>query len=143
MVYVDGLESFSHRHGYDALVGLLSTNDTVHHPRQQVAVYSNNTDLLNKICCELEESSSWSLSGEMEARGGLQVYHIPINTCLTSEGVAGSVEFSQGSSGINDMDGSDIERTEGGSGDVVPIARVMTDGEEVTGGVGAVLVGSL
>ncbi|XP_033947833.1 uncharacterized protein [Pseudochaenichthys georgianus] len=177
--YVDGLESFSHRHGYDALVGLLSTNDTVHHPRQQVAVYSNNTDLLNKICCELEESSSWSLSGEMEARGGLQVYHIPINTCLTSgtppllveeiegllrdfvdrrssvlachpssrtsstEGVAGSVEFSQGSSGINDMDGSDIERTEGGSGDVVPIARVMTDGEEVTGGVGAGAGGEL
>ncbi|XP_034068529.1 uncharacterized protein LOC117543953 isoform X3 [Gymnodraco acuticeps] len=177
--YVDGLESFSHRHGYDALVGLLSTNDTVHHPRQQVAVYSNNTDLLNQICCELEESSSWSLSGEMEARGGLQVYHIPINTCLTSgtppllveeiegllrdfvdrrssvlachpssrtsstEGVAGSVEFSQGSSGINDMDGSDIERTEGGSGDVVPIARVMTDGEEVTGGVGAGAGGEL
>ncbi|XP_010777445.1 uncharacterized protein [Notothenia coriiceps] len=177
--YVDGLESFSHRHGYEALVGLLSTNDTVHHPRQQVAVYSNNTDLLNQICCELEESSSWSLSGEMEARGGLQVYHIPINTCLTSgtppllveeikgllrdfvdrrssvlachpssrtsstEGVAGSVEFSQGSSGINDMDGSDIERTEGGSGDVVPIARVMTDGEEVTGGVGAGAGGEL
>ena len=47
--YVDGLESFSHRHGYDALVGLLSTNDTVHHPRQQVAVYSNNTNLLNQV----------------------------------------------------------------------------------------------
>ncbi|XP_063753199.1 protein prune homolog 2-like isoform X3 [Eleginops maclovinus] len=177
--YVDGLKSFSHRHGYDALVGLLSSNDTVHHPRQQVAVYSNNTDLLNQICCELEESSSWCLSGELDARGGLQVYHIPINTCLTSgpppllveeikgllrdfvdrrssvlachpssrtsstEGVAGSVEFSQGSSGINDMDGSDIERTDGGSGDVVPIARVMTDGEEVTGGVGAVAGGEL
>ncbi|KAK1893208.1 Protein prune like 2 [Dissostichus eleginoides] len=144
--YVDGLESFSHRHGYDALVGLLSTNDTVHHPRQQVAVYSNNTNLLNQICCELEESSSWSLSGEMEARGGLQGLCRSAELCIachpssrtsSTEGVAGSVEFSQGSSGINDMDGSDIERTEGGSGDVVPIARVMTDGEEVTGGVGA------
>lgn len=112
-----------------------------------------------QICCELEESSSWSLSGELEARESLQVYHIPINTSLSSgtplllieqiqdllkdfvdrrssvlachpssrtsstEGVAGSVEFSQGSSGINDMDGSDIERAEGGSGDAVVLAR--------------------
>ncbi|KAA8592190.1 hypothetical protein FQN60_017645 [Etheostoma spectabile] len=177
--YVDGMKSFSHRHGYDGLVVLLSINDTVHHPRQQMAVYSNNTDLLNQICCELEESSSWSLSGKLEARESLQVYHIPINTCLTSgtspllaeeiqgllkdfvdrrssvlachpssrtsstEGVAGSVEFSQGSSGINDMDGSDIERAEGGIGDVVPIARVMADGEEDTGSIGVGAGGEL
>lgn len=111
-----------------------------------------------QICCELEESSTWSLSGELEARENLQLYNIPLNTSLSSgtpllveeiqgllkdfvyrrssvlachpssrtsstEGVAGSVEFSQGSSGINDMDGSDIERAEGGSGDVVTIAR--------------------
>lgn len=111
------------------------------------------------MCCELEESSSWSLSGELETGGSLQVYHIPINTSLCSgtpplleeemesllkdfvdrqssvlachpssrtsstEGVAGSVEFSQGSSGINDMDGSDIERAEGGSVEAVAIAR--------------------
>ncbi|XP_040898196.1 protein prune homolog 2-like [Toxotes jaculatrix] len=177
--YVDGLKTFSHRHGYDGLVVLLSINDTVHHPRQQVAVYSNNTDILNQICCELEESSSWSLSGELEARENFQVYHIPINTLSSSgtpplleeeiqgllkdfvdrrntvlachpssrtsstEGVAGSVEFSQGSSGINDMDGSDIERAEGGSGDVVAIARVMADGEEETGGVGVSAGGEL
>lgn len=107
----------------------------------------------------MEESSSWSLSGELEARESFQVYHIPINTSLSSgtpplliediqgllkdfvdrrssvlachpssrtsstEGVAGSVEFSQGSSGINDMDGSDTERAEGGSGDMLAIAR--------------------
>ncbi|XP_018523923.1 protein prune homolog 2 isoform X4 [Lates calcarifer] len=177
--YVDELKLFSHRHGLDGLVVLLSINDTVHHPRQQVAVYSNNTDILNQICCELEESSSWSLSGELEARENLQVYHIPINTSTSSgtppllveeiqgllkdfvdrrssvlachpssrtsstEGVAGSVEFSQGSSGINDMDGSDIERAEGGSGDVVAIARVMADGEEDTGGVGVIAGGEL
>lgn len=112
-----------------------------------------------QICCELEEFFSWSLSGELEARGNFQVYHIPINTSSSSgtpplleeemqgllkdfvdrrssvlachpssrtsstEGIAGSVEFSQGSSGINDMDGSDIERAEGVSGDVVAIAR--------------------
>lgn len=106
-----------------------------------------------QICCELEESSSWSLSGELEAGESLQVYHIPINSSPSSgtppmlikeiqdllkdfvdrrtsvlachpssrtsstEGVAGSIEFSQGSSGINDMDGSDNERAEGASGD--------------------------
>lgn len=112
-----------------------------------------------QICSELEESSSWSLSGELEALESLQVYHIPLNTSASSgcppllaeeiqgilkdfvdrrssvlachpssrtsstDGVAGSVEFSQGSSGINDMDGSDIERAEGGNGDTVAIAR--------------------
>ncbi|XP_008292664.1 dentin sialophosphoprotein [Stegastes partitus] len=177
--YLDGLKSFSHSHGYDSLVVLLSICDTVHHPRQQVAVYSNNTDLLNQICSELEESSSWSLSGELDASEGLQVYHIPINTSASSgtpplleeeirgilkdfvdrrssvlachpssrtsstEGVAGSVEFSQGSSGINDMDGSDIERADGGNGDVVAIARVMADVEEDTGGVGVNAGGEL
>lgn len=105
----------------------------------------------------MEESSSWSLFGQLEARENLQVYHIPINTpssigtllveeiqgllkdfvdrrssvlachpssrSSSTEGVAGSVEFSQGSSGINDMDGSDIERVEGGSADVAARAR--------------------
>nr|XP_020458113.1 uncharacterized protein LOC109961556 isoform X2 [Monopterus albus] len=177
--YVEGLKLFSHRHGYEGLVVLLSINDTIHHPRQQVAVYSNNTDILNQICCELEESSSWSLSGELEDKERFQVYHIPLNTpsssgaplllkeeikgllkdfvdCRSSvlachpssrtsstEGVAGSVEFSQGSSGINDMDGSDIERAEGGSGDVVAIARVIADGQEDTGGVGVSAGGEL
>lgn len=36
----------------------------------------------------------------------------------STEGVAGSVEFSQGSSGVNDMDSSDMERPEGGTGDM-------------------------
>ncbi|XP_056232593.1 uncharacterized protein LOC130169695 isoform X4 [Seriola aureovittata] len=176
--YVDGLKSLTHRHSLDGLVVLLSINDTVHHPRQQVAVYSNDTDILNQICCELEESSSWSLSGELEAKENFQVYHIPLNTPPSSgtpslleeeiqgllkdfvdrrssvlachpssrtsstEGVAGSVEFSQGSSGINDMDGSDIERPEGGN-DVVAIARPMAVGEEDTGAVGVNAGGEL
>ncbi|XP_076586528.1 uncharacterized protein LOC143320604 isoform X2 [Chaetodon auriga] len=177
--YVDGLKLFNERHGYDGLVVILSFSDTLHHPHQQVAVYSNNTDILNQICSELEESSSWSACGEVEASESLQVYHIPINTSLSSgtppllvedmqgllkdfvdrrssvlachpssrtsstEGVAGSVEFSQGSSGINDMDGSDTERAEGGSGDALAIARVMANGEEDTGGVGVGAGGEL
>ncbi|XP_041854507.1 protein prune homolog 2-like isoform X4 [Melanotaenia boesemani] len=178
--YVDRLKSLSYQHGYDGLVVLLSINDTVHHPRQQVAVYSTNTDVLNQICTELEESSSWSLSSELEDRENLQIYHIPINTSSSSgtpllleeeiwgllkdfvdrrssvlachpssrtsstEGVAGSVEFSQGSSGINDMDGSDTERAEEGGGDVVAVAsRVMAEGEENTGAAGISTSGEL
>ncbi|CAI5650170.1 unnamed protein product [Oreochromis niloticus] len=177
--YLDVLKSFSHHHRFDGIVVLLSISDSVHHPRQQVAVYSNNTDILKQICSELEESSSWSLSGELEALESLQVYHIPLNTSASSgtppllaeeiqgilkdfvdrrssvlachpssrtsstEGVAGSVEFSQGSSGINDMDGSDIERAEGGNGDTVAIARVMGDGEEDAGGAGVNVGGEL
>ncbi|XP_029999307.1 uncharacterized protein LOC115425728 [Sphaeramia orbicularis] len=177
-VFVDRLKSFSLHHGYEGVVVLLSISDPVYHPRQQVAVYSNNTEILNQICCELEESSSWSLSGELEPRESFQVYHIPVNTSFSgtppvleeeiqsllkdfvdrrssvlachpssrtssTEGVAGSIEFSQGSSGINDMDGSDIERVDAGSGDVVAVARVMADGEEDTGGVGAAGGGEL
>uniref|UniRef100_A0A1A7Z699 Prune homolog 2 n=1 Tax=Iconisemion striatum TaxID=60296 RepID=A0A1A7Z699_9TELE len=169
--YVDGLKFFCHRHGYEGLVVVLSVSE-VHHAHQQVAVYSNNTDMLNQICAALEESSSWSLSGERHDTESVQVYHIPMNTFAPSgtpplleediqellksfvdrrrsvlachpssrtsstEGVAGSVEFSQGSSGINDMDGSDIERAEGANGDGVAVARVMADRED-TGAVGA------
>ncbi|XP_027889864.1 uncharacterized protein LOC114154722 isoform X2 [Xiphophorus couchianus] len=176
--YVDDLKLFCHQNGYDVLVAVLSISDTVHHPRQQVAVYSNNTDILNQICAELEESSSWSFSGETEERENLQVYHIPINTSSPSgtlslllediqsilkdfvnrrnsvlgchpssrtsstEGVAGSVEFSQGSSGINDMDGSDTERTDG-NGDVATGARVIAEGEEEMGAVGVGVSGEL
>ncbi|XP_061789295.1 uncharacterized protein [Nerophis lumbriciformis] len=169
--YEETLKSFCNRHGYDGMLFLLSVNDSLHPPRQQVAVYSSNTGLLNQICCELETTSSWFLSGELEARGCYQVYHTPLNTSTLStslleeevrcvlkelvdrrssvlachpssrtsstEGVAGSVEFSQGSSGINDMDGSDTERGEGGSGAVVAIERGVAEGEEDSGGVGA------
>ncbi len=47
--YVDDLKAFSDRHGYDGLVVLLSISGPCHHPYQQVAVYSNNTDILNQV----------------------------------------------------------------------------------------------
>ncbi|XP_062240938.1 protein prune homolog 2-like [Platichthys flesus] len=47
--YVAGLKSFSQRLGLDSLVVLLSSNDTVHHLCQQVAVYSNDTDILSQV----------------------------------------------------------------------------------------------
>lgn len=47
----------------------------------------------------------------------------PSSRTSSTEGVAGSIEFSQGSSGINDMDGSDNERAEGASGDAEAAPR--------------------
>ncbi|XP_068166913.1 serine-rich adhesin for platelets-like [Antennarius striatus] len=174
-----GLKTFTERHGYDGLVVLLSVFDKLHHLHQQVAVYSNSNAVLTQICCELEELSSWSFSGDLEARGSLQVYKISLNTSLSSgtpavlveeiqsllkdfvdrrssilacqpssrtsstEGVAGSVEFSQGSSGINDMDESDVERAEGGSSDVVTLTRVAEGAGEDAGGVGVGAGGDL
>lgn len=121
-------------------------------------LYSKWGWLSLQICCELEETTSWTLSEELETRGDLQVYHAQLNasspsgaslllleeevqgllkefvdrrismlacrpssTTSSTEGVAGSVEFSQGSSGIND--GSDTERAEGGGGDAVAMDR--------------------
>ncbi|KAJ3603601.1 hypothetical protein NHX12_028346 [Muraenolepis orangiensis] len=155
-------KSFCHRHSYDSLVVVKCA---VQPPHPQVVVYSDNTDILNQICCELEESSICSLSGVLEAgefiQGCLQVYYVPADTfssasmaaeleaalhshlkafverrssvlachpgsrTSSTEGVAGSVEFSQGSSGITDMYGSDTERT---CADDVSMAGEMTAG---------------
>lgn len=70
----------------------------------------------------LEEDIRRFLKEFVDRRSSVLACH-PSSRTSSTEGVAGSVEFSQGSSGINDMDGSDVERVEGGSGDVVPIAR--------------------
>ncbi|PWA15871.1 hypothetical protein CCH79_00008988, partial [Gambusia affinis] len=52
--YMDDLKLFCHQNGYDALVAVLSISDAVHHPRHQVAVYSNNTDILNQVNSNME-----------------------------------------------------------------------------------------
>ncbi|XP_057687124.1 uncharacterized protein LOC130912954 isoform X2 [Corythoichthys intestinalis] len=170
--YEDALKSFCNRHGYDGLMLLLAVENAVSPPRLQVVVCSNNTELLNQICCELQQTTSWSLSGETGTRSCLQVYQVqpnafspsgtslvlleedvrgllkefvdrrssvlachPTSRTSSTEGVAGSVEFSQGSSGINDMDGSDTERADGGGGDSLATEREAPEGEDDPGGV--------
>ncbi|KAG7256513.1 hypothetical protein CRUP_032264, partial [Coryphaenoides rupestris] len=169
--YLDQLKSFCHKYHYDSVVVV---KYAVRPPRPQVvAVYSDNTDVLNQICCELEESSNCLQSDVLEAgefiQGCLQVYHLPegifssasmaaeledglhshlksfverrgsVLACHPSsrtsstEGVAGSVEFSQGSSGITDMYGSDTERT---CAEEVSMAGEMADREGDSGGAG-------
>ncbi|XP_061672015.1 uncharacterized protein LOC133498840 [Syngnathoides biaculeatus] len=172
--YEDSLKSFCSRHGYDGLTLLLAVEGSVCPPRLQVVVYSNNVALLNQICCQLEETSTLSLSSQPETLACLQVYHVQLNAFSPSgasllmledevqgllkefvdrrssvlachpssrtsstEGVAGSVEFSQGSSGINDMDASDTERANRGDGDVEATERGAQEGEDDPGGVRA------
>ncbi|XP_055742284.1 uncharacterized protein LOC129826035 isoform X2 [Salvelinus fontinalis] len=77
---VGELKSFCHHHGYESLVIVSSRQSDPRHPRQQVAVYSENSDILNQICCELEESVSSSLRLEpvdcpQGSQGSLQLYH--------------------------------------------------------------------
>ncbi|XP_059910087.1 uncharacterized protein LOC132459507 isoform X2 [Gadus macrocephalus] len=168
--YLDQLKSFCHRHTYDSLV-VVKYTDQPQPP--MVLVYSDNSDILNQICCELEESlicpQSVMLEAEEFIQGCLQVYHLPgdiftsasmaaeleeglrsqlkafverrsfVLACHPSsrtsstEGVAGSVEFSQGSSGITDMYGSDTEKT---CADEVSIAGEMADREGDSGNAG-------
>ncbi|XP_045082727.1 uncharacterized protein LOC121550738 isoform X2 [Coregonus clupeaformis] len=80
---VGELKSFCHHHSYESLVIVSSRQSDPRHPCQQVAVYSDNSDILNQICCELEESASSSLGlepvdclqGSQGSQGSLQLYH--------------------------------------------------------------------
>lgn len=69
----------------------------------------------------LEEEIQNLLKDFINRRSSVLACH-PSSRTSSTEGVAGSVEFSQGSSGINDMDGSDTERAEGSSENVA-VAR--------------------
>lgn len=62
------------------------------------------------MAAELEDGLHSHLKSFVERRGSVVACH-PSSRTSSTEGVAGSVEFSQGSSGITDMYGSDTERT--------------------------------
>lgn len=47
--WYDDVKAFSEQHDYDGLVVLLSISAEHRPPDQLVAVYSNNTDLLNQV----------------------------------------------------------------------------------------------
>ncbi|MFT7811877.1 protein prune homolog 2 isoform X4 [Arapaima gigas] len=131
------LKSFCDRHGYEGLVVASSSLNDAYQQCQQVAVYSANKDILNQICCELEEGQSSSLGAEpLECTLTVfQLYRLrnstvyfeqivrlvkefldrrerlfaPNSRTSSTEGVAGSAPLSQGSSGITDMYSSDAE----------------------------------
>ncbi|OCU01127.1 hypothetical protein XELAEV_18006913mg [Xenopus laevis] len=104
---------------------------------QQIAVHSENPELCNQVCCELEESQNPFLDLEPSDYGCEQflVYHqenssvtceqvsavikeainrrrlgmMPNSRTSSTEAVAGSAPLSQGSSGIMELYGSDLD----------------------------------
>ncbi|XP_058513374.1 protein prune homolog 2 isoform X2 [Ochotona princeps] len=131
------LKTFADKFGFDVLILFASYLSEEQQPRRQIAVYSQNLELCSQICCELEECQSPSL--ELEpfecSCDEILVYQQedPSVTCdqvvlvvkevinrrcpemasnsrtSSTEAVAGSAPLSQGSSGITELYGSDVE----------------------------------
>ncbi|XP_033613619.1 protein prune homolog 2 isoform X2 [Fukomys damarensis] len=131
------LKTFTDKFGFDVLVLFSSYLSEDQQPRRQIAVYSQNLELCSQICCELEECQNPCLELEPFECGcdEILVYQQedPSVTCdqvvllvkevinrrcpeiasnsrtSSTEAVAGSAPLSQGSSGIMELYGSDIE----------------------------------
>ncbi|XP_076774347.1 protein prune homolog 2 isoform X4 [Arvicanthis niloticus] len=130
------LKAFTDKFGFDVLI-LITNFASGEQQRQQIAVYSQNLELCSQICCELEESQNPCLELEPFECGcdEILVYQQedPSVSCdqvflllkevinrrcaemvsnsrtSSTEAVAGSAPLSQGSSGIMELYGSDIE----------------------------------
>ncbi|XP_047380212.1 protein prune homolog 2 isoform X3 [Sciurus carolinensis] len=131
------LKAFTDKFGFDVLILFASYLSEEQQPRRQIAVYSQNLELCSQICCELEECQNPCLELEPFECGcdEILVYQQedPSVTCdqvvllikevinrrcpemvsnsrtSSTEAVAGSAPLSQGSSGIMELYGSDIE----------------------------------
>ncbi|NXT27567.1 PRUN2 protein, partial [Syrrhaptes paradoxus] len=134
---VDDLKAFIDKYGFDVLVILASCLSDAKQAKRQIAVYSENLELVNQICCELEECQNPCLELDPLECGCDQIliYHQEnsLVTCdqifllvkevinrrqpemvsnsrtSSTEAVAGSAPLSQGSSGIVELYGSDVE----------------------------------
>ncbi|KAM6187831.1 protein prune homolog 2 isoform 2-T2 [Sarcoramphus papa] len=134
---VGDLKAFIDKYGFDVLVILASCLSDEKQTKRQIAVYSENLELGNQICCELEECQNPSLELDPLECGCDQIliYHQEnsLVTCdqifllvkevinrrqpemvsnsrtSSTEAVAGSAPLSQGSSGIMELYGSDVE----------------------------------
>ncbi|KAM5298378.1 protein prune homolog 2 [Ctenodactylus gundi] len=131
------LKAFTDKFGFDVLILFADYQVEDQQPRRQIAVYSQNLELCSQICCELEECQNPCLDLEPFECGcdEILVYQQedPSVTCdqvvllvkevinrkcpeiasnsrtSSTEAVAGSAPLSQGSSGIMELYGSDIE----------------------------------
>uniref|UniRef100_G1MRA2 Prune homolog 2 with BCH domain n=1 Tax=Meleagris gallopavo TaxID=9103 RepID=G1MRA2_MELGA len=134
---VGDLKAFIYKYGFDVLVILANSLSDEEQTKRQIAVYSENLELGNQICCELEECQNPCLELDPLECGCDQIliYHQEnsLVTCdqifllikevmnrrqpemvsnsrtSSTEAVAGSAPLSQGSSGIMELYGSDIE----------------------------------
>ncbi|XP_040396877.1 protein prune homolog 2 isoform X1 [Cygnus olor] len=131
------LKAFIDKYGFDVLVILANSLSDEEQMKRQIAVYSENLELGNQICCELEECQNPCLELDPLECGCDQIliYHQEnsLVTCdqifllikevinrrqpemvsnsrtSSTEAVAGSAPLSQGSSGIMELYGSDVE----------------------------------
>ncbi|XP_062985433.1 protein prune homolog 2 isoform X2 [Elgaria multicarinata webbii] len=131
------LKTFVDKYGFDVLVILASYLSEEGQEKRQIAVYSENMELGNQICCELEECQNPCLELDPLEYGcdQLLIYEqensiancdeifllmkdvisrrhpemAPNSRTSSTEAVAGSAPLSQGSSGIMELYGSDIE----------------------------------
>ncbi|KFZ65011.1 Protein prune 2, partial [Antrostomus carolinensis] len=134
---VGDLKAFIDKYGFDVLVILANCLSEEKQTKRQIAVYSENIELGNQICCELEECQNPCLELDPLECGCDQIliYHQEnsLVTCdqifllvkevinrrqpemasnsrtSSTEAVAGSAPLSQGSSGIVELYGSDVE----------------------------------
>ncbi|XP_054253564.1 protein prune homolog 2 [Indicator indicator] len=134
---VGDLKAFIDKYGFDVLVILASCVSDEKQTKRQIAVYSENVELGNQICCELEECQNPSLELDPVECGCDQILiYLQENSLVTcdqifllvkevinrrqpemvsnsrtssTEAVAGSAPLSQGSSGIMELYGSDVE----------------------------------
>nr|XP_060618155.1 protein prune homolog 2 isoform X2 [Anolis sagrei ordinatus] len=131
------LKAFVDKYGFDVLVILARYLSEEEQEKRQIAVYSENMELGNQICCELEECQNPCLELDPLEYGcdQLLLYQQENSTAncneifllmkdvitrrhpemlansrtSSTEAVAGSAPLSQGSSGIVELYGSDIE----------------------------------
>ncbi|XP_074934817.1 protein prune homolog 2 isoform X2 [Phalacrocorax aristotelis] len=134
---VGDLKAFTDKYGFDVLVIFANCLSDEKQTKRQIAVYSENLELGNQICCELEECQNPCLELDPLECGCDQIliYHQEnsLVTCdqifllvkevinrrqpemvsnsrtSSTEAVAGSAPLSQGSSGIMELYGSDVE----------------------------------
>ncbi|XP_026721947.1 protein prune homolog 2 isoform X2 [Athene cunicularia] len=134
---IGDLKVFIDKYGFDVLVILANCLSDEKQAKRQIAVYSENLELGNQICCELEECQNPCLELDPLECGCDQIliYHQEnsLVTCdqifllvkevinrrqpemvsnsrtSSTEAVAGSAPLSQGSSGIMELYGSDVE----------------------------------
>ncbi|XP_014750671.1 PREDICTED: protein prune homolog 2 isoform X2 [Sturnus vulgaris] len=134
---IGDLKAFTDKYGFDVLVILANCLSDEKQTKQQIAVYSENVELGNQICCELEECQNPCLELDpLECEcDQILIYHqenssvtcdqifllikevmnrrqpemVSNSRTSSTEAVAGSAPLSQGSSGIMELYGSDVE----------------------------------
>uniref|UniRef100_A0A4W3I0S1 DHHA2 domain-containing protein n=1 Tax=Callorhinchus milii TaxID=7868 RepID=A0A4W3I0S1_CALMI len=135
--FINDLKMFAGRYCYDIHVLMTISLNEGGEPSRQVAIYTDNDDLSNRVCCTLEECQNPCLQLEPIEHGfqEIRAYQqgsssvsqkqiVPlIKDCIhrrqqglsmnrrtsSTEAVNGSAPVSEGSSGVLDLSGPDVD----------------------------------